>query len=40
LVTTKTIDDNKQINNIEVEYMPSAVYAYNLGKNILEHKKI
>lgn len=38
LVTTKSIDTQKVINDTLIRYMPSSVYAYKLGANILNHK--
>lgn len=38
LVTTIDIADNKTINDINITYVPAAVYAYNIGVNTLEIK--
>ncbi|OOG69987.1 ATP-binding protein [Flavobacterium sp. A45] len=38
LVTTIDISDNKIIENINITYVPAAVYAYNIGVNTLEIK--
>ena len=38
LVTTIDISDNKTIDEINITYVPSAVYAYNIGVNTLELK--
>ena len=38
LVTTIDIIDNKTIDNIDITYVPAAVYAYNIGVNTLEKK--
>ena len=38
LVTTINIIDNKTIEDIDITYVPAAVYAYNLGVNTLEIK--
>ncbi len=37
LVTTKTISDNITYRGINFEFMPSSLYAYMLGANILQH---
>ena len=29
----------KEFNNIQIQYLPAAVYAYNVGKNTLESQK-
>ncbi len=36
-----TIDKTgiKEYNNIQIQYFPAAVYAYNVGKNTLESQK-
>jgi hypothetical protein len=36
-VTTKTISQERIINDTLIEFLPSALYAYKLGKNILKH---
>ena len=38
LVTTIDISDNKTIEEINITYVPAAVYAYNIGVNTLEIK--
>ncbi len=38
LVTTIDISDNKTIDDINITYVPAAVYAYNIGFNTLEIK--
>ncbi|EKF55605.1 ATPase -like protein [Galbibacter marinus] len=38
LVTTIDILDNKTIEDINLTYVPAAVYAYNIGVNTLELK--
>ena len=38
LVTTIDILDNKTIEDINITYVPAAVYAYNIGVNTLEIK--
>lgn len=38
LVTTIDISDNKTIDEINITYVPAAVYAYNIGVNTLEIK--
>jgi predicted AAA+ superfamily ATPase len=38
LVTTIDITDNKTIEEINITYVPAAVYAYNIGVNTLEIK--
>ncbi len=38
LVTTIDISDNKTIEDINITYVPAAVYAYNIGVNTLEIK--
>lgn len=38
LVTTIDISGNKTIDNIDITYVPAAVYAYNIGVNTLEIK--
>ncbi len=38
LVTTIDILDNKTIDDINITYVPAAVYAYNIGVNTLEIK--
>ena len=38
LVTTKTISQERIINDITVKFQPSSVYAYSLGANILGEK--
>lgn len=38
LVTTIDITDNKTIEDINITYVPAAVYAYNIGVNTLEIK--
>jgi predicted AAA+ superfamily ATPase len=39
-VTTKTISKNVIIDDIEVEFQPSAAYAYTLGANILSENAL
>jgi anaerobic C4-dicarboxylate transporter len=36
-VTTKTISQDRIIDDTLIEFLPSALYAYRLGKNILEY---
>jgi hypothetical protein len=36
-VTTKTISQERIIDDTLIEFLPSALYAYRLGKNILEY---
>ncbi|SHA07140.1 similar to ATPase (AAA+ superfamily) [Bathymodiolus thermophilus thioautotrophic gill symbiont] len=36
-VTTKTISQERIIDDTLIEFLPSALYAYTLGKNILKH---
>ncbi|SFV86617.1 similar to ATPase (AAA+ superfamily) [hydrothermal vent metagenome] len=36
-VTTKTITQERIINNTLIEFIPSALYAYTLGKNSITH---
>lgn len=38
LVTTIDISDNKTIEEVNITYVPAAVYAYNIGVNTLEIK--
>lgn len=38
LVTTKTIRQKGTIDGVEIEFKPSAEYAYTLGKNILHNR--
>ena len=38
LVTTIDILDNKNIDELELTYIPAAIYAYNIGVNTLELK--
>ena len=38
LVTTIDVSDNKTIEEINITYVPAAVYAYNIGVNTLEIK--
>lgn len=39
LVTTIDIKGRKNYKNIELQYVPCATYAYNVGKNTLDQKK-
>ena len=39
LVTSIDKTGSKKHNNIEITYLPAAVYAYNVGKNTLESQK-
>ena len=34
LITTKTVEGKKTVNGIDLEFMPSALYAYSLSENI------
>ncbi|OJA03712.1 hypothetical protein BGC33_00185, partial [Bathymodiolus thermophilus thioautotrophic gill symbiont] len=36
-VTTRTISQERIIDDTLIEFLPSALYAYTLGKNILKH---
>jgi uncharacterized protein len=39
LVTSIDKSGIKEYNNIQIQYLPAAVYAYNVGKNTLESQK-
>jgi hypothetical protein len=39
LVTSIDKSGIKEFNNIQIQYLPAAVYAYNVGKNTLESQK-
>ncbi len=38
LVTTIDIKDNKNVQDIDLQFVPGATYAYNVGKNTLDKK--
>jgi len=39
LVTTIDKFGIKENNNVQIQYLPASVYAYNVGKNTLESQK-
>ncbi|MFA9214609.1 MAG: ATP-binding protein, partial [Candidatus Methylacidiphilales bacterium] len=39
LVTSIDKSGTKEFNAIQIQYLPAAVYAYNVGKNTLESQK-
>ncbi|ARN78214.1 ATPase [Nonlabens spongiae] len=39
LVTTINIEGTKSINDLNIQYLPAASYAYTVGKNTLDKKK-
>ncbi|MES2997373.1 MAG: ATP-binding protein [Verrucomicrobiota bacterium] len=36
LITTKTVTDSKVVDGIKIDYIPTSLYAYQLGKNLLQ----
>lgn len=38
LVTTIDLKENKIVKDIELQFVPGATYAYNVGKNTLDKK--
>lgn len=40
LVTTKTVWQNKEINDVNIKFIPSASYTYTLGANILSEEQM
>jgi predicted AAA+ superfamily ATPase len=38
LVTTMNINGNKTVGDLDISYVPAAVYAYNIGVNTIERK--
>jgi predicted AAA+ superfamily ATPase len=39
IVTTLDITDVRTVNDIMIQYVPSSVYAYTLGRNIVDYRK-
>ena len=40
LVTTKTLRGVQSLGSLQVRFIPSAEYAYSLGRNILQYKRV
>ena len=38
LVTTMNVNGNKTVGDLDISYVPAAVYAYNIGVNTIERK--